>query len=386
MKKINLLGATGSIGTQTLDIIGAHPELFALTAMSAGKNIKKVAEIIHKFRPELVSVQEEADADLLKREFPDTKIVHGEEGLIQAAVGLEADVLLNSVIGSVGLRPTLAAIEAGMTIAIANKETLVAAGDVVVQAAKRCNVPLVPVDSEHSALFQSLNGENPKRITKLILTASGGSFRDYDRDQLQGVTVEQALAHPNWSMGNKLTIDSATMMNKGLEVIEAHHLFAMPYDKIECLLHKESIIHSMVEFEDTSVMAQLGSPDMRVPIQYALTYPDRIPMADAKRLRLDEVGKLHFEKMDFERFKALSFAYDAGREGGTMPTAMNAANETAVQLFMEGRISFLQIEDIIEQIMEQHRTIQDPDLEAILETDRITRKKVYGIVESSELI
>jgi len=349
--------------------------------MSAGRNIQKVSEIIAQFHPKLVSVLEEADAVRLQNEFPDVQFVHGDEGLIEAAVGMEADVLLNSVIGSVGLRPTLAAIKAGMTIAIANKETLVAAGDLVVEAAKHHNVPLVPVDSEHSALFQSLNGENPKRITNLILTASGGSFRDYTRDQLQHVTVEQALAHPNWSMGNKLTIDSATMMNKGLEVIEAHHLFAMPYDQIECLLHKESIIHSMVEFEDTSVMAQLGSPDMRVPIQYALTYPDRIPMADAKRLRLDEIGKLHFQKMDYERFKALSLAYDAGREGGTMPTAMNAANEVAVQLFMEGHISFMQIEDIIERMMDQHQTIQNPDLEEILETDRNTRKKVYGIVK-----
>ncbi|MEK4024253.1 1-deoxy-D-xylulose-5-phosphate reductoisomerase [Sporosarcina sp. FSL W7-1283] len=381
MKKINLLGATGSIGTQTLDIIGANPELFTLVSMSAGKNMDKVREIIAQFKPKLVSVLEQTDAERLQAEFPDVKIVFGEDGLIEAAVGFEADVLLNSVIGSVGLKPTLAAIEAGMTIAIANKETLVAAGDLVVQAAKRHNVPLVPVDSEHSALFQALNGENPKRITKLILTASGGSFRDSTRDQLQNVTVEQALAHPNWSMGNKLTIDSATMMNKGLEVIEAHHLFAMPYDQIECLLHKESIIHSMVEFEDTSVMGQLGSPDMRVPIQYALTYPDRIPMANAKRLRLDEIGKLHFEKMDYERFKALAFAYDAGREGGTMPTAMNAANEVAVQLFMGGHISFMQIEDIIEQMMEQHETIKEPNLEEILETDRITRKKVYGIVK-----
>ncbi|ARK22745.1 1-deoxy-D-xylulose-5-phosphate reductoisomerase [Sporosarcina ureae] len=381
MKKINLLGATGSIGTQTLSIIAAHPDRFELTAMSAGRNIQKVSEIIAQFHPKLVSVLEEADAVRLQNEFPEVQFVHGDEGLIEAAIGMEADVLLNSVIGSVGLRPTLAAIKAGMTIAIANKETLVAAGDLVVEAAKHHNVPLVPVDSEHSALFQSLNGENPKRITNLILTASGGSFRDYTRDQLQHVTVEQALAHPNWSMGNKLTIDSATMMNKGLEVIEAHHLFAMPYDQIECLLHKESIIHSMVEFEDTSVMAQLGSPDMRVPIQYALTYPDRIPMADAKRLRLDEIGKLHFQKMDYERFKALSLAYDAGREGGTMPTAMNAANEVAVQLFMEGHISFMQIEDIIERMMDQHQTIQNPDLEEILETDRNTRKKVYGIVK-----
>lgn len=381
MKKINLLGATGSIGTQTLSIIAAHTDRFELTAMSAGRNIQKVSEIIAQFHPKLVSVLEEADAVRLQNEFPEVQFVHGDEGLIEAAVGMEADVLLNSVIGSVGLRPTLAAIKAGMTIAIANKETLVAAGDLVVEAAKHHNVPLVPVDSEHSALFQSLNGENPKRITNLILTASGGSFRDYTRDQLQHVTVEQALAHPNWSMGNKLTIDSATMMNKGLEVIEAHHLFAMPYDQIECLLHKESIIHSMVEFEDTSVMAQLGSPDMRVPIQYALTYPDRIRMSDAKRLRLDEIGKLHFQKMDYERFKALSLAYDAGREGGTMPTAMNAANEVAVQLFMEGHISFMQIEDIIERMMDQHQTIQNPDLEEILETDRNTRKKVYGIVK-----
>lgn len=381
MKKINLLGATGSIGTQTLDIIAAHPDRFSLSAMSVGRNIQKASEIITQFQPKLVSVLEEADAVHLQKEFPNVTIVHGDEGLIEAAVGIEADVLLNSVIGSVGLRPTLAAIEAGMTIAIANKETLVAAGDLVVEAAKRHNVPLVPVDSEHSALFQSLNGENPKRITQLILTASGGSFREYTRDQLQNVTVEQALAHPNWSMGNKLTIDSATMMNKGLEVIEAHHLFAMPYDQIECLLHKESIIHSMVEFEDTSVMAQLGSPDMRVPIQYALTYPDRIPMANAKRLRLDEIGKLHFKKMDYERFKALAFAYDAGREGGTLPTAMNAANEVAVQLFMEGRISFMQIEEIIERMMDHHQTIKDPNLEDILETDRITRKKVYGIVK-----
>lgn len=381
MKKINLLGATGSIGTQTLSIIAAHPDRFMLTAMSAGRNIQKVSEIIKQFQPELVSVLEETDATRLQNEFPHVKVVFGDEGLIEAAVGIEADVLLNSVIGSVGLRPTLAAISAGMTIAIANKETLVAAGDLVVEAAKRHNVPLIPVDSEHSALFQALNGENPERITKLILTASGGSFRNSTRDQLQDVTVEQALAHPNWSMGNKLTIDSATMMNKGLEVIEAHHLFAMPYDKIECLLHKESIIHSMVEFEDTSVMAQLGSPDMRVPIQYALTYPDRIPMADAKRLRLDEIGKLHFEKMDYDRFKALAFAYDAGRAGGTMPTAMNAANEVAVQLFMEGHISFMQIEDVIERMMDQHQMIKKPNLEEILETDSNTRKLVYDTIK-----
>lgn len=292
-----------------------------------------------------------------------------------------ADILVNAVIGSVGLGPTLEAIRAGITIAIANKETLVAAGEIVMDEARKFNVPLLPVDSEHSALFQSLNGENPKEITKLILTASGGSFRDVTRDELSNVTVEEALAHPNWSMGSKLTIDSATMMNKGLEVIEAHHLFNIPYEQIDVLLHRESIIHSMVEFHDTSVMAQLGSTDMRVPIQYALTYPHRIPMQNAKRLRLEEIGQLHFEKIDFKRFKALALAYEAGKAGGTMPTAMNAANEIAVSLFMKGHIPFLEIDEIVERVMDEHKTIVKPTLEAILEVDRNTRNTVYAMVQ-----
>ncbi|MGN7386782.1 1-deoxy-D-xylulose-5-phosphate reductoisomerase [Sporosarcina sp. SAFN-015] len=380
-KKISLLGATGSIGIQTLDIIQSNKEQFKLVSFSAGMNIGKVREITAKFRPELVSVMHKEDAELLQSEFPETRFVHGKEGLIEVAAQTRADMLVNAVIGSVGLEPTLRAIQEGITIAIANKETLVAAGDIVMEEAKKRNVTLLPVDSEHSALFQSLNGENPKRVSRLILTASGGSFRNLTREQLQSVTVEQALAHPNWSMGNKLTIDSATMMNKGLEVIEAHHLFNMPYDKIDCLLHKESIIHSMVEFEDTSVMAQLGSPDMRVPIQYAMTYPDRITMQNAKPLRLEEISTLHFEKMDFERFKALALAYEAGKEGGTMPTVMNAANEVAVQLFMQGKIPFLQIEEIVERMMDNHQSISSPNLEAILETDSITRKMVYDMVK-----
>ncbi|MFS0574193.1 1-deoxy-D-xylulose-5-phosphate reductoisomerase [Sporosarcina sp. 179-K 3D1 HS] len=379
-KKISLLGATGSIGTQTLDIIERNPGQFELVSFSAGMNIDKVRDIAKVHRPKVVSVQRKDDADKLQTEFPAIRFVSGEEGLIEIATS-EADVLVNSVIGSVGLRPTLQAIEAGIPIAIANKETLVAAGDIVMREAEKHQVPLLPVDSEHSALFQSLNGENPKRVSRLILTASGGSFRELSRNQLADVTVEQALAHPNWSMGNKLTIDSATMMNKGLEVIEAHHLFNMPYDQIDCLLHKESIIHSMVEFEDTSIMAQLGSPDMRVPIQYALTYPDRIPMQNAKPLRLEEIGQLHFNKMDFDRFKALSLAYAAGREGGTMPTVMNAANEIAVSLFMERRITFLQIEELIERAMESHQPIGSPDLETILEIDSLTRKMVYAMVK-----
>lgn len=380
-KKISLLGATGSIGIQTLDIIQSNPERFELVSFSAGLNMDGVRKIAQQFKPSLISVRRKEDAEILRTEFPSIRFVYGEDGLVEVAAHAGASIVVNAVIGSVGLKPTLEAIRARIPIAIANKETLVAAGHIVMSEAKNYQVPLLPVDSEHSALFQALNGENPKRIERLILTASGGSFRDLTREQLTNVTVAEALAHPNWSMGNKLTIDSATMMNKGLEVIEAHHLFNMPFDKIECLLHKESIIHSMVEFEDTSVIAQLGSPDMRVPIQYALTYPDRIPMQNGKPLRLEEIGRLHFEQMDFDRFRALALAYAAGKEGGTMPTAMNAANEVAVALFMDGKIPFLQIEEIIERVMESHHTVQYPNLEAILETDARTRKVVYAMID-----
>ncbi len=380
-KKISLLGATGSIGIQTLDIIGANPDKFELVSFSAGMNIKKVREIAHNFQPHLISVMKQQDAEILALEFSTIKFVYGDEGLLEVAVHAGADILVNAVIGSVGLKPTLAAIKEGITIALANKETLVAAGDIVMAAAEKNNVSIIPVDSEHSAIFQALNGENPNRIARIILTASGGSFRDLTRDELSTVTLAQALAHPNWSMGNKLTIDSASMMNKGLEVIEAHHLFKLPYAKIDCIMHKESIIHSMVEFEDTSVMAQLGSPDMRVPIQYALTYPDRIAMQKPKPLKLEEIAKLHFEKMDLNRFKMLGFAYAAGKAGGTMPTAMNAANEIAVSLFLKNQISFLQIEEIVERVMNKHHIIATPDLETVLETDLLTRKMVYAMIE-----
>lgn len=380
-KKISLLGATGSIGVQTLDIIKRNPNAFELVSFSAGRNIPQVEQIVQEFKPKLVSVIEKEDAKKLEHAFPNTTFVYGADGLQEVAARTGADILVNAVIGRVGLEPTLAAIQAGMTIAIANKETLVAAGEIVMAEAQKHNVPILPVDSEHSALFQSLNGENPKEITRLILTASGGSFRHLTRDDLANVTVEEALAHPNWSMGNKLTIDSATMMNKGLEVIEAHHLFDVSYDQIDVLLHRESIIHSMVEFHDTSVMAQLGSPDMRVPIQYALTYPNRIPMQNAKRLRLEDIAQLHFETMDFERFKALALAYEAGRMGGTMPTAMNAANEIAVSLFMAGKIPFLKIDEIVERVMDEHKSIVKPTLEAILEVDEQTRNIVHAMVK-----
>lgn len=377
MKKISLMGATGSIGTQTLDVIREHPEEFNLTAFSVGKNIDGARKMIIEFKPSLVSVQSEEDAKLLRSEVPSgVKVLFGEEGLVQVACHQDADILVNAVLGSVGLYPTLQAIEAGKTIAIANKETLVTAGHIIMEAASKKGVALLPVDSEHSAIFQALQGEKEKNIEKLIITASGGSFRDLERDELTGVTVKQALNHPNWSMGAKITIDSASMMNKGLEVIEAHWLFDIPYDKIDVLQHRESIIHSMIQFHDTSVMAQLGTPDMRVPIQYALTFPDRLERHGKKRLDLAEIGKLHFEKMDFKRFRCLAFAYDAGRTGGSMTTVLNAANEAAVAMFLENKISFLGIEDMIERALNEHEVIQNPDLETIREIDKTTRLTV----------
>ncbi|WP_026566463.1 1-deoxy-D-xylulose-5-phosphate reductoisomerase [Bacillus sp. UNC41MFS5] len=380
MKKISLLGATGSIGTQTLDIIREHPTEFRVSAISVGKNIDLARKTIVEFQPELVSVQDYHDCRTLKAEFPTIKFTFGQEGLIEAAVYDKADILVNAVIGSVGLNPTLQAIESGKVIAIANKETLVTAGHLVMDAAKRNKVTLLPVDSEHSAIFQALQGEKEKNIERLILTASGGSFRDRSRQELKNVTVEQALNHPNWSMGAKITIDSASMMNKGLEVIEAHWLFNMPYEKIDVLLHKESIIHSMVEFHDSSIIAQLGTPDMRVPIQFALTYPDRLPLPTSKRLDLASIGKLHFQEMDVARFRCLGFAYEAGKKGGSMPTVLNAANEVAVAAFLAGKIHFLQIEDLIEKALTTHQIVNHPSLSAIQEIDTETREYVRSLL------
>ncbi|MFJ8529692.1 1-deoxy-D-xylulose-5-phosphate reductoisomerase [Bacillus sp. NPDC094106] len=376
MKNISLLGASGSIGTQTLDVLRMHPDQFRLVAFSVGKNIDYAVKVIQEFSPQLVSVQREEDVVSLQSVSGNTKVVYGDKGLLEVALHPEAEVVINAVVGSVGLLPTLRAIEAKKTIGIANKETLVTAGHLVMEAARKHNVSLLPVDSEHSAIFQCLNGENEKRISRLIITASGGSFRDRTRDELHHVTVEDALRHPNWSMGSKITIDSATMMNKGLEVIEAHWLFGIPYEQIDVVLHKESIIHSMVEFEDRSVMAQLGSPDMRVPIQYALTYPDRLPLSDTKRLNLWEIGTLHFEKMDQERFRCLRFAYEAGKTGGSMPAVMNAANEVAVAAFLQKKIGFLAVEDLIEKAMHHHNVIARPSLEEIQEIDAATRRFV----------
>lgn len=381
MKKISLLGATGSIGWQTYDILKEQRDAFQLVAFSSGKNLEKTREMIETLKPELVSVQLEEDALTLASEFPNIQFTFGAKGLVEVATHPDSTVLVNAVLGSVGLESTLAAIRMGKTIAIANKETLVTAGHLVMAEAKKYKATILPVDSEHSAIFQSINGENPKNIERLIITASGGSFRDKTREQLKHVTVADALNHPNWSMGAKITIDSATMMNKGLEVIEAHVLFDMPYDKIDVLLHRESIIHSLVEYHDTSVIAQLGTPDMRVPIQYALSYPDRIPLHNGQRLNLAQIGQLHFQEMDFERYPALRLAYEAGRMGGTILTAMNAANEAAVAAFLQGKITFLEIDETIERVMQAHPNIAIPDLQTILHVDSETRKIVLDMVK-----
>ncbi|MCL9660157.1 1-deoxy-D-xylulose-5-phosphate reductoisomerase [Paenibacillus hunanensis] len=375
MKKIAILGSTGSIGTQTLDVVRAHPEQFAVEGIAAGSNIDLVTEQALEFRPRLVSVANRELAEQLRSRLPQEIAVHyGDEGLIEVAAGTDADTVVTAVMGSMGLPSTLAAIDAGKTIGLANKETLVTAGHIVTERARQKGVALLPIDSEHSAIFQSLNGEPRERIAELTLTASGGSFRDRTREQLRDVTVADALKHPNWSMGAKITIDSATMANKGLEVIEAHWLFDMPYERISVVLHPESIIHSYVEFVDTSIIAQLGNPDMRVPIQYALTYPDRQP-SPSTRLSLAKIGQLTFREMDEQRFPCLRMAFESGRLGGTAPTVFNAANEIAVARFLKGEIAFLTIEDIIADALEQHETIAAPDLETIHEVDRLTRAR-----------
>lgn len=374
MKRISVLGSTGSIGTQTLSVIEHHPESFVVEALAAGRNAELLLKQAHQFKPRLVSVQDKVTADAVKDELPSgTKLVYGEEGLIEAASCQEADTVVTAVVGSVGLKSTLAAIEEGKTIGLANKETLVTAGHLVTAAAKRKGVKLMPIDSEHSAIFQSLNGESMSDVDSITITASGGSFRDRTREQLAHVTVEEALKHPNWSMGAKITIDSATMANKGLEVIEAHWLFELDYDRIHVLIHPESIIHSYVEYVDGSIIAQLGVPDMRVPIQYALSYPERMT-SPAERLNLAKIAKLHFRELDTARYPMVRYAYESGRIGGTATTVFNAANEVAVARFLQGEIAFLDIERIVENALAGHRVQVDPSLEIIEETDRQIRQ------------
>ncbi|MEK3734606.1 MULTISPECIES: 1-deoxy-D-xylulose-5-phosphate reductoisomerase [Paenibacillus] len=374
MKKISVLGSTGSIGTQTLDVVRKHRERFQIEGLAAGGNTELLLAQVHEFAPSKVSVASRDLAERIKHELPSgTQLYYGSEGLVEIAAGTEAELVVTAVMGSMGLPSTLAAIREGKTIGLANKETLVTAGHLVTALAEEKGVKLLPIDSEHSAIFQCLNGERHEDIERITLTASGGSFRDYTREQLVNVTVEDALKHPNWSMGAKITIDSATMVNKGLEVMEAHWLYRIPYDRISVLLHPESIIHSFVEFRDSSIIAQLGNPDMRVPIQYALTYPERWE-SPATRLSLAEAGKLNFREMDMERFPCLRLAYECGKMGGTAPTVFNAANEVAVARFLRKEISFLQIEEIIQEVTDRHETIANPALETIEEADQSARE------------
>jgi len=376
MRKISLLGSTGSIGKSTLEVVTQHPEKFQVVALAAGENIELLAEQIRIFKPKVVSVGNERSIPILRKRLGDsaTEIVWGEEGLLQVAAYPEADFVMTAIVGSVGVAPTLAAIEAGKTIGLANKETLVSAGHLVMKAAKEKGVAIIPVDSEHSAIFQCLQGERREDVSKIIITASGGSFRQRTRAELQNVTVTDALQHPNWNMGAKITIDSATMMNKGFEVIEAHWLFGLPYEQIECVLHYESIIHSMVEYKDRAVMAQLGTPDMKVPIQYALSYPGRMSLM-TEPLDLLKIGTLHFAPMDVQRYPLLRLAYECGKQGGTLPTVLNAANEVAVSRFLRGEIRFLTIEEIVERVCEQHDNTSNPSLEMIQAADAWAREK-----------
>lgn len=370
MKNITILGSTGSIGTQTLDIVRANDDL-RVVAIAAGSNIQKLEEQIREFHPEIVCVYNEEAAANLKIAVADTsvKVVAGMDGLIETAVYKGADIVVTAFVGMIGIRPTLEAIKAGKDIALANKETLVTAGHLVIQVAKDYGVKILPVDSEHSAIFQSLNGENRKEIDKILLTASGGPFRGRTREQMKDVKVEDALKHPNWTMGRKITIDSATMVNKGLEVIEAKWLFDVDFDDIQVVVQPQSLIHSMAQFKDGAIIAQLGTPDMRLPIQYALYYPERRFLA-GDRVDFGKIARITFENPDTDNFIGLKLAYEAGRIGGSMPTVFNAANEKAVAKFLDRKIGFLEITDIIQYCMENHKVKENPSVSEILEIEQ----------------
>lgn len=381
MKKIVLLGASGSIGTQTLDVVAQHSDLLECLAISVGNNIPWLIEILHRTPYNLVCVQHEEDAVSLRNQFDHIRFVSGDAGLLELATLPEADLLVNALVGFVGLVPTLAAIKSHKDIALANKETLVVAGELVMAECKKNNVKLYPIDSEHSAIFQCLQGNDRKSIKRLIITASGGSFRDRTREELSEVTVKEALSHPNWTMGAKITIDSATMVNKGFEVIEAHWLFDLPYEKIDVILHKESVIHSMVEYVDSSVIAQMASPDMRLPIQYALLYPDRYAIHGAVSLDFTQLSELHFTEVSTIRFPLLKLVIQAGITGGTMPAVVNAANEVAVAAFLKGKIRFLDIETVLQKTVD--RSIIRPiiSINDCLEADASARIIAADIIQ-----
>ena len=378
MKKIAILGSTGSIGTQTLDVVFEHKDI-EVVGLACGGNIRLLEEQIRKFHPKKVAVWEEKDALSLKSNIRDLEVSvsYGMDGLLEIATMDEMEILVTAIVGMLGIRPTIAAIEKGKTIALANKETLVTAGHIIMPLAKEKNVPILPVDSEHSAIFQALNGERHNKIAKILLTASGGPFRGKKLEDLQNIQVEDALKHPNWSMGRKITIDSSTLVNKGLEVMEAKWLFGVELEQIQVVVHPQSVIHSAVEFEDGAVIAQLGTPDMRLPIQYALYYPNRRSLS-GKRLNLFEIKNLTFEEPDLDTFQGLALAYKAMKKGGNIPTAFNAANERAVALFLNRKIKYLEITDIIAASMEQAAFISNPNVDEIINTEQ----EVYEFIDS----
>lgn len=372
MKKIAILGSTGSIGTQTLDMIEQNPERYTAEVLTCGSNVELLGRQIEKHKPALAVVANADDAAEMGKRYPGTEFLYGMEGLVVAAAKTDCDLVMNALVGMMGLMPTYFAIQAGKDIALANKETLVAGGELIMNAVKEHKVRLLPVDSEHSAIFQALQGNDQNLVNRIILTASGGPFRGFTKEQLGRVTVAQALNHPNWKMGSKITVDSATMMNKGLEVIEARWMFDVIPEKIEVVIHPQSIIHSMVEYIDHSIIAQMGITDMRVPISYALTYPDRIENG-ISGVDFFETGTLTFEKPDLDTFQCLIFAYKAAESGGSYPVVLNAANEVLVSQFLEGQIGFLDIQNTIEKVLQNHKPTYHLHLEEILEIDQTIR-------------
>ncbi len=376
MKTIAILGSTGSIGTQTLEVVRENGDIRVL-GIAAGENIALLEEQIREFHPKKAAVwfEEKAKELRMKTADTDTKIVSGMEGLIEIAVMEDTEILVTAIVGMIGIRPTIEAIKAGKDIALANKETLVTAGHLIMPLAERKEVRILPVDSEHSAIFQSLQGNDKSSVKKILLTASGGPFRGRKQEELLEIRVEDALKHPNWTMGAKITIDSSTMVNKGLEVIEAKWLFGVDVDDVQVVVQPQSIIHSMVEYKDGAILAQLGTPDMKLPIQYALYYPERRYLP-GERLDFWSIGKLDFEKPDMDTFYGLRLAYSAGRQGGTLPTVFNAANELAVSMFLKGEVKYLEISEIIEDCMSAHKNIKEPSLEEILETEAATYERI----------
>lgn len=376
MKKISLLGSTGSIGTQCLDIIRENSDKYKAVVLTCGGNIRLLSRQIEEFRPLAAVTADEEDAAALQKKYPKTEMLWGREGLIKAAEA-DCDMVVNALMGMRGMEPTYHAIMAGRDVALANKETLVAGGEVIMNAVFEKKIRLLPVDSEHSAIFQSLEGNKGRKINRILLTASGGPFRGFTGEQLERVTPEQALKHPNWAMGKKITIDSATMMNKGLEVIEAKWLFDVDVRKIEILVHPQSILHSAVEFEDKSVIGQMGVPDMRIPISFAMAYPERLPSREEGVDFFGKASTLTFEKPDTRVFKCIRLAYEASEAGGTYPAVMNGANEVLVELFLQGKIKFTDIQNNLEKIIERHKAAYNLDLEGIMEADSLARAEAY---------